>query len=101
LAAVSAGKECEEKARELWQDGRPDEYFFLEVFGSAVVEHLITVASGRICGWADANGTVALPHYSPGYSGWNVADQNKLWDLIRPPNGQALPGELQVLDTGM
>jgi len=101
LIAVSAGAECEEKARELWQDGKPDEYFFMEMFGSAVVEHLITVASGRICGWADANGMVALPHYSPGYTGWDVSDQNKLWEVIRPPNGQSLPGNLHVLDTGM
>lgn len=101
LVAVSAGQECEAHARELWQDNKPDEYFFLEMFGSAVVEHLVTLASGRICGWADANRMVALPHYSPGYSGWDVADQVKLWELIRPRNGRALPGELQVLDTGM
>jgi len=44
---------------------------------------------------------VALPHYSPGYSGWDVADQNKLWSLIRPQNGHSLPGELHVMDTGM
>jgi len=101
FVAVSAGAECEEKARELWQDGKPDEYFFLEMFGSAVVEHLITVASGRICGWADVNGMLALPHYSPGYSGWDVSDQNKLWELMQPPDGQILPGYLHVLDTGM
>ena len=101
LVAVSAGKECEEKARELWQDSKPDEYFFMEMFGSAMVEHLITIASGRICGWADSNAMFALPHYSPGYSGWDVSDQNKLWELIRPTNGHTLPGELQVLDSGM
>ena len=101
LVAVSAGADCEAKARELWQDGKPDEYFFLEIYGSAVVEHLVTVTSGRICGWADARGMVALPHYSPGYTGWDVSDQNKLWDLIRSTPGAALPGELSVLDTGM
>src|ERR1700752_3123797 len=29
LVAVSAGRECEEKAYQCWQDGKPDEYFFL------------------------------------------------------------------------
>lgn len=101
LVAVSAGQECEEHARKLWTDSKPDEYFFLEMFGSAVVEHLITQANGRICGWADAHGMVALPHYSPGYSGWDVADQIKLWELLRPQPGQALPGSLEVLATGM
>ncbi len=101
LVAVSAGRECEEKARELWQAGKPDEYFFMEMFGSAVVEHLVTVASGRICGWADRQKMVALPHYSPGYSGWDVADQNKLWPLIRQNRTPRFPGQLEVMDTGM
>ncbi len=101
LVAVSAGKECEEMARELWRDSKPDEYFFMEMFGSAVVEHLVTVANGRICGWADVNAMVALPHYSPGYSGWDVADQVKLWNLLRQNHGGSFPGELEVLETGM
>ncbi|MGA2541833.1 MAG: hypothetical protein ABSG78_09800 [Verrucomicrobiota bacterium] len=101
LLAVSAGPQCEEKARALWQEGKPDEYFFMEMFGSAVVEHLVTVANGRICAWADQQGLAALPHYSPGYSGWNVSDQPQLWDLIRRVSGRDFPGELDVMDTGM
>ena len=101
LVAVSAGPQCEARARALWQEGKPDEYFFMEMFGSAVVEHLVTIANGRICAWADENAMVALPHYSPGYSGWDVADQTRLWDLIRPTAGCDFPGELEVLDTGM
>ena len=101
LVAVSAGAECEARARELWRAGKPDEYFFMEIFGSAVVEHLSAVASGRICGWADSQKMVALPHYSPGYSGWNVADQVKLWPLIRQNQPPDFPGPLEVLETGM
>ena len=73
----------------------------MEMFGSAVVEHLVTVANGRICGWADENAMVALPHYSPGYSGWDIADQVKLWNLLRQNHGGGFPGELEVLETGM
>jgi hypothetical protein len=101
LVVVSAGNECEEKACELWREGKPDEYFFLEVFGSAVVEHLVTVASGRICGWADANKMAALPHYSPGYSGWDIADQIPLWNLIRQNGARHFDGQLDVMETGM
>jgi hypothetical protein len=101
LVAVSAGPECEEHAHRLWQESKPDEYFFLEMFGSAVVEHLVTVASGHICGWADRQGAAALPHYSPGYSGWDVSDQVKLWDLLRQNSAAHLSGRLEVLETGM
>jgi hypothetical protein len=101
LAVVSAGRECEERAGEFWQEGKPDEYFFMEIYGSAVVEHLVTVASGRICGWADQQAMAALPHYSPGYSGWDVSDQIKLSKLIQQAEGSELPGELSIMDTGM
>lgn len=101
LLAVSAGPECERHAHQLWRESKPDEYFFTEIFGSAVVEHLVTLASGHICGWADQNGAAALPHYSPGYSGWDIADQTKLWSLIRQNGARHLEGRLDVLETGM
>ncbi len=101
LVAVSAGPECEEYAQRLWRESKPDEYFFLEIFGSAVVEHLVTVASGHICGWADQNGAAALPHYSPGYSGWDISDQIKLWNLIRQTGARHFDGKLAVLESGM
>ena len=101
LVAVSAGKACEEHARELWNEGKPDEYFFLETYGSAVVEQLVTVASSRICAWADDNKMAALPHFSPGYSGWNITEQLLLWNLFQKSFDRQLPGELEVLDSGM
>lgn len=101
VVAVSAGPECEAMAHQRWQDNKPDEYFFLETFGSAVVEQLIVVAGGRLCAWAEREGLAVLPHYSPGYSGWDIADQAGLWELIRPGPGQALPGALEVMSSGM
>jgi hypothetical protein len=98
---VSAGRQCEEHAQQLWQEAKPDEYFFLEMFGSAVVEHLVRVASGRICGWADAHQLAALPHYSPGYTGWDVAEQVKLWELLRSIGPAQLPSNMEVFPTGM
>jgi hypothetical protein len=101
LVLVSAGNECEEQARRFWQEQKPDEYFFLEIFGSAVVEHLVTATGARICAWAEQNGMAALPHYSPGYSGWDVSDQTRLFRLITHANGRTFPSPIQVLETGM
>ncbi|HXB58366.1 MAG TPA: hypothetical protein VNU95_02320 [Candidatus Acidoferrales bacterium] len=101
LLTVSAGKECEEHAKKLWDEEKPDEYYFLESYGSAVVEQLVTLANGRICGWADANQMAALPHFSPGYAGWNVTAQVPLWELFRREFAGGLPGELEVLESGM
>ncbi|AOS43584.1 Vitamin B12 dependent methionine synthase, activation domain [Lacunisphaera limnophila] len=101
LVAVSAGAECETQARQLWQEGKPDEYFFLETYGSAVVEDLIARTSGRLCDAAGHDGLMAVPHYSPGYAGWDVAEQNRLFDLLTQGLGHPLPGPLQVLSSGM
>ena len=101
LVAVGAGAEAEEESRRLWEDDKPDEYFFLEIFGSAVVEHLTTTTGARLCAWAEAHGMAVLPHYSPGYPEWDVAEQPQLLELIERTRGAALPSPVAVLESGM
>ena len=99
LVAVSAGPELEEEAQVRWRDGKPDEYFFLEVFGSAVVEHLVTMTGARLCAWAEGEDAAVLPHYSPGYTEWTIDEQSTLLDVIRGPRPAAVP--LEVFESGM
>jgi hypothetical protein len=99
LVAVSAGAELEEEAQARWRDGKPDEYFFLEVLGSAVVEYLVTMTGARLCAWADGDGAAVLPHYSPGYPEWSIDEQSKLLDVIRASRAAAV--SLEVLESGM
>jgi hypothetical protein len=97
LAAVSAGPELEQEAQRLWREEKPDEYFFLETYGSAVVERLTTTTGARLCDWAEAQGMAVLPHYSPGYPEWDIREQAQLLELI---GRNALPGSLEVLESG-
>lgn len=97
LAAVSAGPELEEEAHRLWREEKPDEYFFLEVFGSAVVEQLITTAGARVCDRAEARRMAVLPHYSPGYPEWDIAEQPRLLRLLA--QGGVL-GQIESLESG-
>jgi hypothetical protein len=101
MVAVSAGQEVEEQSQRLWREEKPDEYFFLEVFGSAVVEHLITMAGARLCAWADGQSMAVLPHYSPGYPEWDISQQPRLLDLILRGATAPFPGPLEVLESGM
>ena len=96
LVAVGAGPEAEEHAHQLWLEEKPDEYFFLEIFGSAVVEHLLTAAAARLCSWADGQALAVLPHHSPGYAQWDVAEQGRLLELMHG----ALPDKLEALASG-
>jgi len=100
LVAAGAGPEAEEHAHRLWLEEKPDEYFFLETFASAVVEHLITAAGARLCAWADGRKLAVLPHASPGYSQWDVAEQGRLLHLIQSASATALPGKLEALESG-
>jgi len=83
LVAVGAGPEAEEEARKRWEEEKPDEYFFLEMFSSAVVEHLTTITGANLCDWAERNEMAILPHSSPGYPEWDVAEQPRLLALMK------------------
>jgi hypothetical protein len=99
VVAVSAGPELEEEAQARWRDAKPDEYFFLEVFGSAVVEHLVTMIGARLCAWADGEGAAVLPHYSPGYPEWVIDEQASLLELIRRSRSDAV--RIEAMESGM
>jgi hypothetical protein len=101
LVAVSAGPEAEEEARRRWEDGKPDEYFFLEIFGSAVVEQLTAATGARLCAWAEQHEMAVLPHYSPGYPEWDVAEQPRLLDLMKSTQRQPFLSPVEAFETGM
>lgn len=101
LVAVGAGPEAEQEARRRWETEKPDEYFFLEIFASAVVEHLTTLAGARLCDWAEPNQMAVLPHSSPGYPDWDVAEQARLLELIKRTRKEPLPSQVEALDSGM
>ena len=100
LVAVNAGDELERESARLWGDDKPDEYFFLEIFGSAVVEHLVMMAGARLCAWADEVPLAVLPHDSPGDPEWDVAEQPRLLGLLRRDAGVGWPAAIEALDSG-
>ncbi|MGB8029824.1 MAG: hypothetical protein WCF30_09165 [Terracidiphilus sp.] len=101
LVAVGAGPEAEEEAWRLWKEEKPDEYFFLEMYASAVVEQLTTIAGARLCDWAEQRAMAVLPHSSPGYPDWDVAEQPRLLKLIRQTRSEQFPSRVDAFDSGM
>lgn len=101
LVAVGAGPEAEEEAHQRWTDEKPDEYFFLEVYASAVVEHLTTLAGARLCDWAEPRQMAVLPHYSPGYPEWDVAEQSRFLELLKKTRSEPFPSSVEVFESGM
>jgi hypothetical protein len=101
LVAVGAGPEAEEETRRCWEDEKPDEYFFLEMFSSAVVEHLAASTGARLCDWAEQHEMAVLPHSSPGYPEWDIAEQPRLLNLMKRTHRHSFPSLVEVFDTGM
>jgi hypothetical protein len=99
VVAASAGPEAEAEAGRCWENDEPDRYYFMETYASAVVEALVAEARARLCAWADGQGTVLLPHYSPGYHGWSISDQAAVFSLLA--GAGAPPGPLEVMASGM
>jgi len=97
---VSAGPEVDERVDRLWSEDRPDEAYFLDRFGVAVAEHLAAWCGETLRSPHDDE-LIALPGYSPGYSGWSLDQQVLLYELITGRPQRPLPGPLQVLDSGM
>lgn len=101
LVAASAGPEIDAAAADAWRNERPDEYFFLEAYAAAVVEHLITQVGAKLCAWADRQSLAVLPHFSPGYPEWDVVEQTRLLELLNRTSGHDLPARLDALNSGM
>jgi hypothetical protein len=100
MVAAGAGPELECEAERLWKDEKPDEYFFLEMYGSAVVERLITITGAQLCSWAEQREMAVLPHYSPGYPEWDIAEQSRLLGLVTQAGRKSLPSPLEALPSG-
>jgi hypothetical protein len=99
LAAFSAGQEPDEKVASLWDDA-PDEAYALDAYASAVVEQQVRDTLTQLNAWAQPQGIAVLPHYSPGYTGWDLADQAVVLASLRDPD-TPLPGPLELLPSGM
>lgn len=100
IAAASAGPEVDEEVARRWQDGRPDEAYTLGIFASVMTETLTRSVGLQLCEEVEPGGGAVVPHYSPGYPGWNLDDQKILLDLLQT-SGDVLPGPLEVLSSAM
>ncbi len=92
-AALTAGPEIEREARRRWADGKPDEGFFLDRFGAAVVEALVRWLSRQLCRAAEPAGETVMFHLSPGCGSWPLSEQRLLHGrLAESGAGRAAPG---------
>lgn len=86
LEAVGAGvctvgEELEARVRRLWDERELPLAVMLDSVGSAAVESLAEYANDLLCQGAVASGVKVTNRISPGYAGWDTAEQTRLFEL--------------------
>ena len=78
----TAGREITDQSKQLMKSGDLLQGYVYDVFGSIVVEGATDVIQGRLQREAGLSGLKITNRYSPGYCGWNVAEQRSLFKLL-------------------
>ena len=97
ILAVSSGDAVDTEIATRWTENRPDEAFTLNAFAAAATEALVTTEGARLCALSEEGGRTLLPHFSPGYDGWEIQQQLLLLSTLKE-HVPELP--LQALESG-
>jgi hypothetical protein len=78
----TAGRGIETLSREMMASGDPFSGFVLDAIGSLVVERALDRVQDEVEAWGNERGLRITNRYSPGYCGWRVDEQQKLFRLL-------------------
>ncbi len=82
LFACTAGNDVIKKSRELMKEGELLTGYVYDVFGSLVVEEAMDRIHDSLRNKMQEEGLKITNRYSPGYCGWDVSEQKKLFSLL-------------------
>jgi cobalamin-dependent methionine synthase I len=75
------GEALERRASALWEERELPLAMMLDSVGSGAVESLAEYVNDQLCQEGIARGVKVTNRVSPGYGGWDVAEQRLLWQL--------------------
>ena len=78
----TAGGEIGRRSREAMMDGDPLKGYILDVVGSVIVDVAADLMQETLAKSVLQSGQKITNRYSPGYCGWSVGEQHKLFQLI-------------------
>jgi hypothetical protein len=76
------GPRLEQRARRLMDEGKMLEGFLLDQIASEVVEQAADWAEKKLSETVQPMGWMITNRYSPGYCGWSVSEQQKLFSFL-------------------
>lgn len=78
----TAGKELEEFSKQQMKSGNIPEGYIADMAGSLIVEAAMDKIQAKLASEMDKKGYGITNRYSPGYCGWKVEEQQKLFQLM-------------------
>ncbi len=78
----TAGQEIGKRSRATMKEGDLLTGYIYDVIGSETVEAAVDLMQNNLQETASAEGRKITNRYSPGYCGWDVAEQHKLFQLM-------------------
>ena len=82
--ACTIGDAVFEKSRKLIKNNEMLHGYIYDIYGSLAVEHAMEQVQNNLKTEITKTGSGISNRYSPGYCGWNVAEQNNLFSLLPP-----------------
>ena len=78
----TVGPEFDRWSKETFDGGDPLAGYIIDILGSEIAESIADWLANRINDYASENGMKCSNRYSPGYCGWSVAEQQKLFKFF-------------------
>jgi hypothetical protein len=82
IFVCTAGKKITDKSKELMRNGDLLKGYVYDMFGSIIVESAMDIIQNILQKEMAINGLKITNRYSPGYCGWEVAEQKNLFRLL-------------------
>lgn len=94
--ALTLGPELDEAVNLLWESEDVDVAYFRDAYATVLVKQLQQNLWHGLS--AHYSTETILPHYSPGYDGWDLEDQCNLYRAIFPDGAHPV---VEVMESGM
>jgi Vitamin B12 dependent methionine synthase, activation domain len=78
----TAGGETGSRSRKAMNEGDPLKAYIYDIFGSVMVDAAADLMQAELERSVEQEGKKITNRYSPGYCGWDVAEQHKLFQLM-------------------
>jgi hypothetical protein len=82
IFACTAGPGIREQYDRYMEEGDPLKAFFVDTLGTVAVEKAMDKIHRRVKRAYELEGLHCTNRYSPGYCGWSVREQHKLWSFL-------------------